>query len=318
MRKQKKYSVLTLSATAIVAVVFASIWTLAKAPAEGTPAETIKKITKASNITPAEEARNELALSGSPPSDDGGVKAKVAAEAAPGTRAESDAKPESSSETSTHEAPAAKPAQAASHAHGDHADGVPADKALRWLMNGNTRYITKRIRADGRGPDDRKRLTAGQKPHTIVLSCSDSRVPPEVVFDQTLGEIFVIRVAGEAIDSSVIASIEYALEHLGSKLLVVMGHTKCGAVDAALKVKEGSSAGSESLDRLLADIRPRLRSVAGKSASADLEVESTLNADGVARDLLKRSEIIRKKVEAHELTIKPALYRLDSGKASFY
>lgn len=80
------------------------------------------------------------------------------------------------------------------------------------------------------GASDLKRLSTGQKPHTIVLSCSDSRVPPEVLFDQKLGEIFVIRTAGQAIDSSVLASIEYAVSHLGTNLIVVMGHESCGAV----------------------------------------------------------------------------------------
>jgi carbonic anhydrase len=185
-------------------------------------------------------------------------------------------------------------------------------------MNGNTRYIKKQFRADGRGPKDRQRLLGGQKPHAIVLSCADSRVPPEIVFDQELGEIFVIRVAGEALDSSVIASIEYAVEHLDPHLLIVMGHTQCGAIDATLKTKEGSSAGSEALDKLLADIRPRLKSIPEGKGSANLEIESTVNADGVARDLLKRSEIIKKRVDSGDLVIKPALYRMDSGKVSFY
>ena len=198
------------------------------------------------------------------------------------------------------------------------AGGVDAETSLRWLTNGNTRYIKRQFRADGRDPKDRQRLLGGQKPHAIVLSCADSRVPPEIVFDQELGEIFVIRVAGEALDSSVIASIEYAVEHLDPHLLVVMGHTQCGAIEATLKTKEGSSAGSEALDKLLADIRPRLKSIPEGKGSANLEIESTVNADGVARDLLKRSEIIKKRVDSGDLVIKPALYRMDSGKVSFY
>jgi carbonic anhydrase len=195
--------------------------------------------------------------------------------------------------------------------------GVSAEQSLKWLTNGNTRYVKKNFRSDGRSASDRKRLVSGQKPHAIVLSCSDSRVPPEMIFDQTLGEIFVIRVAGEALDSSVIASIEYAVEHLGPKLLVVMGHTQCGAIDAALKHKDGGHAGSEALGKLIADIRPRLKAAQTK-ASPDLEVESTLNADGVARDLVRRSGVIKAKVESGNLVIKPALYRMDSGKVTFF
>lgn len=211
------------------------------------------------------------------------------------------------------------PAAAASASHAkESTPAVTGEQSLRWLTNGNIRYVKKHFRADGRSESDRKRLTSGQHPHAIVLSCADSRVPPEIVFDQGLGEIFVIRVAGEALDSSVIASVEYAVEHVGSKLLVVMGHTQCGAVKTAIQVKEGDSAGSEALDKLLADIRPRLRTITSEKPSPDFEVESTVNADGVARDLMKRSEIVRKKVESGELLIKPALYRIDTGKVTFY
>jgi carbonic anhydrase len=193
-----------------------------------------------------------------------------------------------------------------------------AETSLRWLQNGNTRYLKKNNRADGKSSTDRKRLLSVQKPHAIILSCSDSRVPPEVVFDQALGEIYVVRVAGEALDSAVIATIEDAVLKLGPQLLVVMGHSQCGAVQAALELKDGDSAGSADLDRLLQDIKPRLKTVAKETPSATLEVESAVNADGVARDLVRRSEVIRKQVEAGRLTIKTALYRMDSGKVNFY
>jgi carbonic anhydrase len=193
-----------------------------------------------------------------------------------------------------------------------------AETSLRWLQNGNTRYLKKNNRADGKSAADRKRLANGQKPHAIILSCSDSRVPPEVVFDQALGEIYVVRVAGEALDSAVIATIEDAVLKLGPQLLVVMGHSQCGAVQAALDLKDGDSAGSADLDRLLQDIKPRLKTVAKETPSATLEVESAVNADGVARDLVRRSDVIRKQVEAGRLTIKTALYRMDSGKVNFY
>ena len=213
-------------------------------------------------------------------------------------------------------APAAKAAPAA--AAKPEAKGVAPDQSLRWLTNGNVRYMKKGFRNDGKADADRKRLLAGQTPHAVVLACSDSRVPPEIVFDQALGEISVVRVAGEALDASVLASVEHAVEHLGARLIVVLGHTTCGTVDAALSIPEGTSAGSEWLDKVLADIRPRLKSVAAQERSPNLEVETALNADGVARELVKRSEMIRKKVEAGDVVVKPALYRMDSGKVSFY
>jgi carbonic anhydrase len=195
---------------------------------------------------------------------------------------------------------------------------VSSETSLGWLKHGNVRFIKKAFRADGRSEKDRERLTKGQHPHAIILSCSDSRVPPEIVFDQTLGEIFVIRVLGEVLDSSVLASIEYAVEHLHSSLLVVMGHSQCGAVAASVKTAEGKSAGSPDLDKLISDIRPRLASLKNETPSVNLEVEATLNADGVARDLVNRSTLIKNAVDQGALVIKSALYRTDSGKVTFY
>lgn len=247
---------------------------------------------------------------------------EVKPEAAPSAPVASHEPANNSSATEEHPAPSSSPALAvaAAKTHGGHENfvGVPAEKSLGWLKNGNVRYLKRNFRADGRTLAHREKLAGGQHPHAIILSCADSRVPPELIFDQVEGEIFTIRVAGEALDSSVIASVEYAVEHLGTQLVVVMGHTQCGAVKTALKVDEGSSAGSPDLDKLLSDIRPRLKKINRSDVSASLDVESALNADGVARDLVKRSEIIRKKVEEGHLKIKSALYRIDSGKVSFY
>jgi carbonic anhydrase len=197
-------------------------------------------------------------------------------------------------------------------------DAVAPATALKWLKNGNERFVKRRFRADGRSASDRARLFKGQRPHTIIVSCSDSRVPPEIVFDQMLGEIFVVRLAGEALDSAGIASIEYAVEHLGTRLIVVLGHSRCGAIEAALGAKEGESAGSPDLDKLIEEIRPRLKAMHSDKPSANLEVESALNADEAARELAKRSDILRKRVEEGRLSIKSALYKLDTGKVTFY
>lgn len=196
-------------------------------------------------------------------------------------------------------------------------EGVDADKALGWLKNGNTRYLKGFLRNDGQSKKDIQRLSSGQKPHSIILSCSDSRVPPEVIFDQKLGEIFVVRTAGESLDPSVIASIEYAAEHLGSKLIVVMGHTSCGAVKATLESMGGADLGSPHLNHLASDIMPRIKEFSGKLRSSNLAVESYANAKGAAKDLILRSAIIRGKFEKNEIKIVSALYDLDSGKVDF-
>lgn len=253
------------------------------------------------------------------------LPSKVESESAPGTREPAAAAEKSDHDGHSGHAHAATPAKESSppaapgHGHAATAKVVSADKSLLWLQNGNKRFLKKANRSDGKSQIDRDRLSKGQHPHAIVLSCSDSRVPPETVFDQALGEIFVIRTAGEVIDSAVLASIEYAVEHLHPQLLVVMGHTSCGAVAATISTKEGDTAGSPSLDALIADIRPRLpaRGPAGAS-SKNLEIESSANAQGVAADLVKRSPIIRAHVEKGDLTIKPAIYHLDSGNVKFY
>lgn len=196
-------------------------------------------------------------------------------------------------------------------------NAIAPDKALGWLQNGNTRYTKGFLRKDGISSSDRKTLHKGQHPHSIVLSCSDSRVPPEIIFDQKLGEIFTVRTAGETLDSAVIASIEYAVSHLGPQLLVVMGHTKCGAVQAAIETRSGGDAGSESLNKLVKDIHPRIETYSRLPASTEYYSESWANAKGVAADLSKRSKIIEQKIKEGQLKIVPALYHLDSGKVEW-
>ncbi|MBK9322797.1 MAG: carbonic anhydrase [Bdellovibrionaceae bacterium] len=214
--------------------------------------------------------------------------------------------------------PAAPPSvttpAAASHRH---AGSVSASKALGWLKNGNIRFMKPSLRKDGQSATDRGRLTKGQYPHSIILSCSDSRVPPEVIFDQKLGEIFVVRVAGEVLDAASLASIEYGVEHLGSNLIVVLGHDSCGAVRAAHGTLDGSDAGSPWLNKLVGDIHPRLRSFAGKPLSQGGVVEGWANAEGVAKDLVQRSQIVRDAVNSGEVKIQSALYHLQTGEVDF-
>jgi carbonic anhydrase len=192
--------------------------------------------------------------------------------------------------------------------------GVPPDQALTWLKNGNTRFVKNHLRKDGQNRSDIVRLAKGQQPHTIVLSCSDSRVPPENVFDQKLGEIFVIRTAGEALDHNVIASIEYAVAHLGSRHLLVMGHTQCGAVKAALATIDGGDAGSPSLNHLVKGLHPHFTR---GPASADVGKESLANARGIAAELVEQSAMLKEAVASGKLKIGTALYHLNSGVVEF-
>lgn len=213
--------------------------------------------------------------------------------------------------------PVAKPSEQPAHHASREVGAVPADKALGWLKNGNSRYLSNKLRSDGQGNKDRERLTGGQHPHSIILSCSDSRVPPELIFDQKLGEVFVVRTAGEMLDSSSIASIEYAVAHLGANLIVVMGHDSCGAVKAAFQTLGGGDAGSPYLNNLVKDIHPRIQSFSGKQLSAYGVDESWANVHGVAKDLIDRSAIVREAVESHTLKIAKSVYHLGSGQVEW-
>lgn len=191
------------------------------------------------------------------------------------------------------------------------------EKSLALLKKGNKRFITAETSRDGIKSNDRKKLVSGQKPYAIVLSCSDSRVPPEIVFDQKLGEIFVVRTAGQSLDFATIASIEYAVAHLGSNLIVVMGHESCGAVKAALATLKGGDAGSVWLNKLVNDLHPRLKRFTELSQTEGVVVESWVNVEGVANDLLNRSEIIKKAVDSGDVRIQNALYHLGSGEVEW-
>lgn len=184
------------------------------------------------------------------------------------------------------------------------------EETLDRLKNGNANFVADKL--DGKLQDSSRRsdLTGGQQPHTIVLSCADSRVVPELAFDAGLGELFVIRVAGNIANTSSIASIEYAVANLGSKVITVMGHESCGAVTAAIA---GGDNG-HNLNHLLGHIDPAL-SVSHEGASVN-EVVKT-NARLTTQELCSRSEIINNAAKKGDVLIVPAYYNLDTGKVDF-
>lgn len=194
---------------------------------------------------------------------------------------------------------------------------IPAEKALGWLRNGNTRFIKGTVRKDGAGIKDRLRISSQQNPHSVVLSCSDSQIPPEVVFDQKLGEIFVVRTFGQSLDNNVIGSIEQAVLDLGSNLIVVMGHESCEAISTALSSWKGMSAGSPALEGLINDIKPRLKQYSTSAPSAGLLDESWGNVEGISKDLLERSAILRDAVASGDVKIVKAMYHLESGQVEW-
>jgi carbonic anhydrase len=211
--------------------------------------------------------------------------------------------------TAVAQTPHAVPAQHASHTLSQAAPSA----AEVWdnLMEGNRRFVAGKPQARD-VVSLRHKLASGQSPKAIILSCSDSRVGPELVFDQTLGDIFVVRTAGNVADKVALGSIEYAVEHLHSSLLVVLGHQKCGAVNAACS---GEKMPSPNLDAIVEKINPAVTQ-AKSYAHADDLVESAIkeNVHQSATDLLANSEIIRDAVKSGKLTIIEAEYELESGQ----
>lgn len=181
--------------------------------------------------------------------------------------------------------------------------------ALTRLKSGNERFVKDQLEGKLKDSDRKKALKAGQQPFAIILSCADSRVIPELAFDTGLGEIFVVRVAGNVPNPSSIASIEYAVAHLGPKLIVVMGHESCGAVAAAI---EGGDNG-ENLNHLLGFIQPVVDANRGKEM-AEIIKQNTIKS---SIDLVKKSQIISEAVETNEVNIVTAYYNLGTGKADF-
>ena len=181
---------------------------------------------------------------------------------------------------------------------------ISADEALNLLVKGNEQYMIDKECVDTNS-DIRELLTAGQAPYAIVLSCADSRVVPESIFDANAGQIFVVRVAGNIANTSSIASIEYAVAHLGTKLIMVLGHESCGAVGAALA---GGDNGYN-LNHLLAHIAPAISQSTDKAVNSVVKKNAQLNA----QELASRSQIISGALN-DGLKIVSGFYNLKSGK----
>ncbi len=198
--------------------------------------------------------------------------------------------------------------------HDAHASAQPApspEKIWTDLVEGNQRFVAGKTRAYN-VVSLRQKLASSQQPNVIVLSCSDSRVSPELVFDQNLGDLFVVRTAGNVADPVGLGSIEYAVDHVHSSVLVVMGHQKCGAVMAACS---GDKMPSRNLEAIVDKIGPAVTR-AKAHASSDNLVDAAIkeNVHQSANDLLANSEIIREAVKAGKLTVIEAEYELDSGE----
>jgi len=185
------------------------------------------------------------------------------------------------------------------------------EKALERLKDGNARFIADKPVAKEVGEHRRKELAKGQHPFAVILTCSDSRLAPEHIFDQGLGDIFVIRVAGNVTDPAIIGSIEYAVTELKSPLVVVLGHEECGAVKAALSGK-----------KLPGDLGELIKLVdVGKDLPKDkneaLLTATKANIQHSATVLATKSDILKDFVANKRITIVTGIYSLESGKVNW-
>ena len=192
---------------------------------------------------------------------------------------------------------------------------VTADQALQKLIEGNKRYVTLQMTSCTKTTKETiETLSKGQNPYAIILSCSDSRVPPEVVFDTTLGELFVVRVAGNIPDPVILGSIEYAAEHLGSPLVMVLGHERCGAVTAAFDAR-GTPGGN--IGAIIQTIAPAVKkakqAAMGKTKDELVEAAIDDNIRLAAENLTKQSPVIKRLVKDGKVRIVRARYHLDDG-----
>jgi carbonic anhydrase len=210
---------------------------------------------------------------------------------------------------------------AAAETHAAAGHGAPAlspAEALKRLMAGNARFAQDKSIHPDLDLKHRASLAGGQHPFAVILACADSRVGPELIFDQGLGDLFVIRVAGNVVDDAVLASVEYAVIHLGSPLVMVLGHERCGAVTATVEALAGKGSAEDKETKIgsLADlIAPAVRAVPA-GAPDKLDAAIVLNAERAARAIVTGSPPLRARVQSGALRVMSARYDLDEGTVS--
>ena len=188
-----------------------------------------------------------------------------------------------------------------------------ADASIKKLIEGNKRYVENKPTHQNQTAKRREEVAKGQKPFAVVITCSDSRVPPEILFDQGIGDLFVIRTAGNIVDNIGLGSIEYAVEHLKVPLVVVLGHERCGAVEAT--VKGGEAPGH--IKALVANIVRAVDKVRAKKGDL-LENSIKQNIDNVVEQISKSKPILEEFVHEKKIKVVGARYDLDDGMVKFF
>jgi len=201
---------------------------------------------------------------------------------------------------------------AADPAHSDQPTVAPAE-AISRLKEGNRRYTGGNLQHPGQTTERRTELAKTQHPFAGIVSCSDSRVPPEIVFDQGLGDLFVVRVAGNVINDEGLGSVEYTVDHLGTRLILVLGHQSCGAVKAARETIAAKGKASGHIESLVTAIKPAVEA----TAKDDLETTVKANVRNVVQALRSSTPILKAKVDSGEIQVIGGYYSLDTGAVTF-
>lgn len=195
---------------------------------------------------------------------------------------------------------------------------VDATEALKRLQAGNARFAEGQSKHPHASSDWRHVLEAGQHPFAVILGCSDSRVPPELIFDQGFGDLFVVRVAGNVVDTDVTASIEYAIDHLETPLIVVLGHTQCGAVTAALDHLATADGEAAEVVSLLYRIEPACLGLP-KDLPRQARIDSAVKRNvELAVRRLSRVPDLRRSLNAGDLKIVGAIYDMHTGVVEMF
>jgi len=203
-------------------------------------------------------------------------------------------------------------ARAADPAHPEQPTVAPAE-AIAKLKEGNARYTSGNLQHPGQTTERRAELTKSQHPFAIILSCSDSRVPPEIVFDQGLGDLFIVRVAGNVLNDEGLGSIEYGVEILGARFIVVLGHQSCGAIDAAMKTVAAKGKAPGHIQSLVTAIKP----VVDSTPKGDLDTMIKANVKHVVDALRSSTPILKARVESGDVQVMGGYYTLDTGAVTF-
>lgn len=190
---------------------------------------------------------------------------------------------------------------------------ISAEEALKRLKDGNKRFAKMKIMRHRVSKKRREEIAEIRTPMAIVLSCSDSRVPPEIIFDQTLGDLFVVRNAGNIINEHVIGSIEYAVYNLGAKLILVLGHEGCGAVETTIANKPQT----ESIESIKRTIEPAIRECQkeGKMSCEDITKKS---AELTVKNMFNNNSALQEYIKNNDVKVLSGYYHLKSGVVDFF